>query len=55
MDPYAAHYALGVLESHTITPVGEQERISVRRSFAVLEELATLYRAATEETSAPTI
>jgi hypothetical protein len=47
MDPYIVHQALSVLEAHTITPADANERAEVLRSFAVLDELARLYREAT--------
>jgi len=51
MDPNAAHQALSVLESHTITPADARERAEVLRSFAVLGKLARLYREATRGAS----
>ncbi|GHJ27125.1 hypothetical protein TPA0910_15580 [Streptomyces hygroscopicus subsp. sporocinereus] len=47
MDPYAAHHALNVLEAHMTTPKDAQKRATVLQSFAVLNELARLYREAT--------
>jgi len=49
MDPNAAHQALSVLEAHTITPADARQRAEVLRSFAVLDELARLYREATTD------
>lgn len=46
-EPYAAHRALRVLEAHTITPADANQRAEVLRSFAVLNELARLYREVT--------
>lgn len=50
MDPYAAHQALTVIATHTVTPADEKERAAVIRSFRVLSELARLYREATQPT-----
>ena len=50
-EPYAAHRALRILESHTITPADARQRAEVLRSFAVLDELARLYREATLDAS----
>ncbi|MGA5434810.1 hypothetical protein ACPCIZ_22800 [Streptomyces cellulosae] len=46
MDPYVADQALAVLETHTTTPADERERAEVLRAFAVLAELARLYKEA---------
>ena len=51
MDPLTASQALRVLETHTITPADANERAKVLRSFAVLDELARLYREATLDVS----
>lgn len=51
IEPYTAHRALSVLQSHTVTPADERERTEVLRSFAVLEALARLHLEATRGAS----
>lgn len=48
-EPYAAHRALRILEAHTIAPADARQRAEVLRSFAVLDELARLYREAVHD------
>ncbi|WP_428814915.1 hypothetical protein SALCHL_003712 [Streptomyces albus subsp. chlorinus] len=52
MDPYAGLHAVRVLEAFTPTPKDERERETVLRSFATLNEIARLYKEATESANA---